>query len=113
MDEAGEVQAYSSAAAQAYLSTIDESFVEHALRVVANMRAASVAGTVLDIGTGPGQIVLKLAAQLPGWMIVAVDRAPNPRRFSHQASHGCCAASSAGLAARLNPGTAAGSYIAL
>src|SRR5579862_4387269 len=95
MDEAGEVQAYSSAAAQAYLSTIDESFVEHALRVVANMRAASVAGTVLDIGTGPGQIVLKLAAQLPGWMIVAVDRAPNMIREALAARQAAASAVSA------------------
>jgi len=95
MDEAGEVQAYSSAAAQAYLSTIDESFVEHALRLVANMRAASVAGTVLDIGTGPGQIVLKLATHLPGWMIVAVDRAPNMIREALAARQAAAASVSA------------------
>lgn len=77
MDEAGEVEAYSSAAAQTYLSQIDNRCVDHALKLVANLRSASAAGSVLDVGTGPGQIALKLAARLPGWMVIGVDRSPN------------------------------------
>jgi ubiquinone/menaquinone biosynthesis C-methylase UbiE len=77
MDEAGEVEAYSSAAAQTYLSAIDDTFVSHALKLVTHMSPAKIAGTVLDIGTGPGQIAMKVAERLPGWLIVAVDRAPN------------------------------------
>ena len=34
MDDSSEVQAYSSAAADAYLSKIDDGFVEHALRLI-------------------------------------------------------------------------------
>jgi ubiquinone/menaquinone biosynthesis C-methylase UbiE len=82
MDECGEVEAYSSAAAQAYLSKIDDTFVAHALHLVTSLIAADVARMVLDIGTGPGQVALKLAAHLPGWLVVGVDRSPNMIRQS-------------------------------
>lgn len=77
MDESGEVEAYSSAAAQSCLSKIDDTFVAHARRLIASRITAGVAGSVLDIGTGPGQIALKLAARLPGWLVIGVDRSPN------------------------------------
>ncbi len=70
MDDLGEVEAYSSAAAQAHLSKIDDSFVSHALRLVHRRER----GRALDIGTGPGQIVVKLARNLTRWKFVAVDR---------------------------------------
>ena len=73
MDDSDEVEAYSSAAAQAYLDRIDDTFVEHAVRLVAGRSR----GRALDIGTGPGQIVLKLARRLPGWQFTGVDRSPN------------------------------------
>ena len=69
MDDSDEVQAYSSAAAEAYLSTIDDSFVEHALRLV-----GPSSGCAIDIGCGPGQILRKLAARLPEWQFLGVDR---------------------------------------
>jgi ubiquinone/menaquinone biosynthesis C-methylase UbiE len=77
MDEAGEVEAYSSAAAQTYLSKIDDTLVTHVQRLVAGRISAGRLGIALDIGTGPGQIVRKLAAHLPGWLILGVDRSPN------------------------------------
>jgi SAM-dependent methyltransferase len=77
MDECGEVEAYSSAAAQTFLSEIDDTFVEHARRLVEPQLSTHLAGWALDIGTGPGQIVLKLALYLPGWHIVGVDRSQN------------------------------------
>lgn len=49
----------------------------HARRLVSSLITANVAGAALDIGTGPGQIALKLAAQLPGWLVIGVDRSPN------------------------------------
>ncbi|MGH9689261.1 MAG: hypothetical protein ACRD5K_19510, partial [Candidatus Acidiferrales bacterium] len=70
MDDSGEVEAYSSAAAQSYLKKVDEGFVARALRLV-NRRER---GRALDIGTGPGQIVVKLARTLTRWKFVAVDR---------------------------------------
>ena len=77
MDEAGEVEAYSSAAAQTYLSAIDDSFVTHVQHLIARRISDAHGGIALDIGTGPGQIVRKLAAHLPGWLIIGVDRSPN------------------------------------
>src|ERR1700676_723137 len=81
MDDAGEVQAYSSAAAQEYLGKIDDTFVEHAVRLAGGVAAqkSPVKFTLrlLDIGTGPGQIILKLAPRLSFWQLLGVDRSPN------------------------------------
>ncbi|MGA2511514.1 MAG: class I SAM-dependent methyltransferase [Candidatus Acidiferrales bacterium] len=73
MDDSGEVAAYSSAAAQAHLDAIDNTLVDHAVRLVAGRER----GRALDIGTGPGQIVIKLARRLTRWKFVGVDRSPN------------------------------------
>jgi ubiquinone/menaquinone biosynthesis C-methylase UbiE len=73
MDDSGEVEAYSSATAQAYLDRLDDTFVEHALRLLGGRER----GRALDIGTGPGQIVLKLARRLTRWKFAGVDRSPN------------------------------------
>jgi ubiquinone/menaquinone biosynthesis C-methylase UbiE len=70
MDDSTEVQAYASAAAQAYLDAIDDTFVEHAIRLLAGKER----GRALDIGTGPGQIVIKLARRLLLWKFIGVDR---------------------------------------
>ena len=72
MDDSGEVEAYASAAAQAHLDAIDSTFVEHAARLVLQCDR----GRALDIGTGPGQIVTKLARRLPRWTFTGVDRSP-------------------------------------
>lgn len=62
-----EASSYASAAAQAYLSRIDDSFVEHFLRLgVRN-------GTVLDVGCGPAGILIKLARRLPQLSFIGVD----------------------------------------
>ncbi len=73
MDDSREVEAYASAAAQAYLDKIDDTFVERALRLLRGRDR----GRALDIGTGPGQIVWKLAGRLPGWQFLGVDRSLN------------------------------------
>src|SRR5277367_1821027 len=70
MDDSSEVEAYASAAAQAHLDAIDNTLIDHALRLVAPCGA----GRALDIGTGPGQIVIKLAKRLPRWKLSGVDR---------------------------------------
>jgi ubiquinone/menaquinone biosynthesis C-methylase UbiE len=69
MDDSNEVHAYSSAAGDAYLSDINDTFVEHALRLI-----GPAAGCALDIGCGPGQILTKLSARLPEWKFIGVDR---------------------------------------
>jgi len=73
MDDSGEVEAYSWSAAQAFLDKIDDTFVDHAIRLL-NRRER---GRALDIGTGPGQIVIKLARRLTRWKFTGVDRSPN------------------------------------
>lgn len=73
MDDSGEVEAYSSATAQAFLDRLDDTFVEHARRLVRGRER----GRALDIGTGPGQIVVKLARRLTRWKFLGVDRSPN------------------------------------
>jgi ubiquinone/menaquinone biosynthesis C-methylase UbiE len=72
MDDSAEAEAYASAAAQAHLDAIDDTFVEHAIGLVAGKGS----GRVLDIGTGPGQIVIKLMRRLRAWKFTAVDRSP-------------------------------------
>jgi ubiquinone/menaquinone biosynthesis C-methylase UbiE len=101
MDDAGEVEAYSSAAAQACLGKIDDTLVDHAVRLLSLPSArsgsspspatrrnaiADRAGWLLDVGTGPGQIALKLARRLPGWHLVGIDRSPNMIRQGVAAS---------------------------
>jgi ubiquinone/menaquinone biosynthesis C-methylase UbiE len=70
MDDSEEVEAYTCAAAQEWLDKIDNSFVEHAARLVQGRKR----GRAADIGTGPGQIALKLAIRLSLWKIIGVDR---------------------------------------
>jgi len=60
-------EAYSSAVSQAYLDEIDNTFVEHALGLGVQR------GLVLDIGTGPGQIPIKLALKNPRFQIIGLD----------------------------------------
>jgi ubiquinone/menaquinone biosynthesis C-methylase UbiE len=69
MDDLSEVEAYSSAASDAYLSRIDDAFVEHAVALL-----RETAGRALDIGCGPGQILRKLSARLRWWRFFGVDR---------------------------------------
>ncbi|MFQ5817223.1 MAG: class I SAM-dependent methyltransferase [Terriglobia bacterium] len=68
MDESEEVEAYASATAQAYLDRIDDTFIEHTLRLGVRR------GRALDIGTGPGRIPLKLVRRLPELEFLGVDR---------------------------------------
>ena len=88
MDDAEEVEAYASAAAQAYLDSIDNTVVEQALSL--GLRG----GWLLDIGTGPGGIPLKLAGLCPDLRVVGIDRSA---RMISQARG---AAASGGLADR-------------
>jgi ubiquinone/menaquinone biosynthesis C-methylase UbiE len=70
MDDSAEVEAYSSAAGQSHLNAIDDTLVEHTLRLLKGRER----GRALDVGTGPGQIVIKLARCLTQWKFVGVDR---------------------------------------
>ena len=70
MQDSEEVEAYSSAAAQAHLNAIDDTFVAHA-QLLVNGRER---GRGLDIGAGPGQIAIKLGARLTRWKFIGIDR---------------------------------------
>ena len=78
MDDAGEVESYSSAAAQRHLDAIDNTFVEHLLSLLEHAPIGD--GELrwgLDIGTGPAQIPIKILRKVPGLAIVGIDRSRN------------------------------------
>lgn len=70
MDEPGEVDAYASASGQTHLNAIDDTFVDQALSL------GVTKGRALDVGMGPGSILLKIARRLPGLRLVGIDRSP-------------------------------------
>ena len=75
MDSDTEVEAYASAAAQAYLEAIDRSFVDHVARLMAPAPGL-VRGRVLDLGCGPGQIPIMMAKRWPEMRITGLDAGP-------------------------------------
>ncbi len=78
MDEAEQVESYSSAAADRHLDAIDDTFVEHLLRLfVTRETAPGVLAWGLDVGTGPAQIPVKVLAKVPGLKIIGLDRSQN------------------------------------
>ncbi len=90
MDEAEQVESYSSAAAARHLDAIDSTFVEHLLRLLPpDHRLAAGAFRGLDVGAGPAQIPIKILRRLPGLKMVALDRSRNmlvsARRNAQQA----------------------------
>ncbi|MBI1940535.1 MAG: methyltransferase domain-containing protein [Acidobacteria bacterium] len=71
MGDTDEVEAYASAAAQAHLDAIDNTLVDQVLSL------GGREGRLLDIGTGPGGIPLKIARRLPALRAVGVDFSQN------------------------------------
>lgn len=80
MADAEEVEAYASAAAQAYLDAIDNTLVEQVLAV------GPERGWMVDIGTGPGGIPLKIARRRPELRVIGIDRSPTMIRAARQAA---------------------------
>ena len=76
MDSEEEVEAYASAAAQAYLESIDRSFVDHVQRLLAPADGGRMARSALDFGCGPGQIPIMMARRWPSMQIIGLDASP-------------------------------------
>ncbi|MGH9397128.1 MAG: class I SAM-dependent methyltransferase [Terriglobia bacterium] len=68
MDELDGVEAYASAAAQAHLNTLDNTFVDQVVSLGVEE------GMALDVGAGPGSIPLKIARRCPRLRLVGADR---------------------------------------
>jgi ubiquinone/menaquinone biosynthesis C-methylase UbiE len=79
MDEAHQVESYSSAAAERHLDAIDNTFVDHLMRLLPR-DAGTAEDLAIDIGTGPAQIPIKILARLPRLRIMGVDRSGNMLR---------------------------------
>lgn len=108
MSKTEEVEAYASAAAQAYLDSIDNTLVEQviALGVKNGILAPARTGAsrplrpgpfespgksscvfrLLDLGTGPGGIPLKIARTYPDLGVVGVDRSLNMARAARNSA---------------------------
>ncbi len=80
MSDSEEVEAYASAAGQAYLDVTDNTLVEHVLSF------GPLVGWLLDLGTGPGGIPLKIARRSPELRVVGVDRSANMVRAARRAA---------------------------
>jgi SAM-dependent methyltransferase len=70
-----EVSAYASAAGQRHLEALDTSFVDQVLSLAPP--GGTLAGALLDVGCGPGNIVLKIAQRSPSLSIVGLDYSQN------------------------------------
>ncbi len=69
MDDAVEAAAY----ADANFAEVNEAFVD---RLTELARDSHPPLRALDLGTGPGDIPIRLSRKAPGWVITAVDDAP-------------------------------------
>lgn len=81
MDDACEVEAYASAAAQAHLDAIDNTLVEQVLEL------GIQGGMALDVGTGPGSIPLKIARRRPDLRWVGIDKSQTMLGVARRAAH--------------------------
>jgi len=78
MDAADEVESYSSAAFQPHLAAIDDTFVEHLVRLLPKQPSPDEHSTWgLDVGSGPAQIPISILRRIPVVRFIALDRFPN------------------------------------
>jgi ubiquinone/menaquinone biosynthesis C-methylase UbiE len=82
MDATDEVEVYNSAAAEAHLERIDNTFVAHLGRLLATATRLRLPG--LDIGCGPAQIPVKILQRRPNLRMVALDGAANMLRAARE-----------------------------
>lgn len=77
MDAPAQARAY----AEADFSEPNQLFTDAAQESL----ATTASGRLIDLGCGPGDICLRLAAALPGWHITALDAGPNMLALARQA----------------------------
>jgi ubiquinone/menaquinone biosynthesis C-methylase UbiE len=61
-----EALGYEETASNEYLDRLDNQFVDHVISI-------GIRGTILDLGTGPGQIPIKLAKRDPRITVIGID----------------------------------------
>jgi len=76
MDEAEEAAAY----ARADFGDVNQAFVDRLLELSGSRTKA----TALDLGTGPGDVPIRLARQRPAWRIAALDASPAMLEWGHR-----------------------------
>jgi ubiquinone/menaquinone biosynthesis C-methylase UbiE len=79
-----EVSAYSSAAGQEHLDALDNTFVDQVVSLAPP--GDELAGLLLDVGCGPGNIVLKIARRCPRLTIVGLDHSRNMVQAARRAA---------------------------
>jgi ubiquinone/menaquinone biosynthesis C-methylase UbiE len=84
MDDASEASAY----AGADFSQVNQAFVDHLLQLAGDMGLTLASrASVLDLGTGPADIPIRVAHAQPHWTITAVDAAPAMLELADKAIH--------------------------
>ncbi|MBI4478638.1 MAG: class I SAM-dependent methyltransferase [Acidobacteria bacterium] len=87
MDASEDVESYASAAAEKHLDAIDDTFVEHLVRLVPKHAPRDAGlGWALDVGTGPAQIPIKILLRISNLRFVALDRFPNMLACARQSA---------------------------
>jgi len=79
MDAPAQARAY----AEADFSESNQGFVDQFVALLNRHQRA--AGCVLDLGCGPGDICIRLARDLPKWLVVGLDAGPNMLRLAQSA----------------------------
>ncbi|TVS13765.1 MAG: class I SAM-dependent methyltransferase [Wenzhouxiangella sp.] len=77
MDEPAQARAY----AEADFSEPNQLFADAVVEALGDHRA----GTMIDLGCGPGDICLRLARALPRWRLTALDAGPNMLALAREA----------------------------
>ena len=72
-----EALGYEQTASNPYLDRIDNQFVDHVLSM-------GIVGTILDLGTGPGQIPIKLAKREPRISVIGVDMSKEMLKLANE-----------------------------
>lgn len=79
-----EVSAYASAAGQKHLDALDSTFVDRLISMAPP--GGELIGFLLDIGCGPGNIVVKIARRCPRLAVVGLDYSRNMVEAAHRAA---------------------------